>query len=350
MKIFIIIIGLLWFTACSIIDRIDNRIAVKSVRNSLIDKNGTLLASTNENQKRFYPYKKSACHILGYVKKSNGTKVGVKGLEKYYDVDLSHTSLPLKLTLDINLTQQMSKLFENKSGGFIVMDIDGAILSAGSFPQYDLNIFINGTIRSHYIALLNSPNKPFVNKLVHNLYDVGELLEPAYRLSNNNHTIIQKYGFGGRTGVDMPNEFHGFIPSDKSKNKNILVTPMQIANFTALLATAKLPTPHFIQKRKEVKNVLNEQELQKLKLLQKKLYSRFNYPKELVNEINNKFHIAGMITKHNRTAWVTSYAPYENPQYIVIVFLENSDKITTKYIMYKIYNYLQKHHYIKVEN
>ncbi|MCF6241612.1 MAG: hypothetical protein L3J74_09735, partial [Bacteroidales bacterium] len=68
-----------------------------------------------------------------------------------------------------------------------------------------------------------------------------------------------RYGLGKKTGVDLPNEFIGTVPSRAWKRKkynqpwyigetvntsigqgDFLVTPMQIAQFTALLATGKL--------------------------------------------------------------------------------------------------------------
>lgn len=107
-----------------------------------------------------------------------------------------------------------------------------------------------------------------------------------------------------KTGVDLPNEFIGIVPSREWKRKkynkpwfigetvntsigqgDFLTTPMQIAQFTALMATSKLPTPHFAKLIGDkpyvsvTKDVLNEEEIKNLPLIQKAMYEVCNYPK-----------------------------------------------------------------------
>ena len=94
-----------------------------------------------------------------------------------------------------------------------------------------------------------------------------------YRLANmlgidRMHDFLQKFGFGERTGIDLLGEKFGLLPSRewKMRKKNQpwypgetvisgigqgynLVTPLQLANATAILANnGKVVTPHLVDK------------------------------------------------------------------------------------------------------
>ena len=78
---------------------------------------------------------------------------------------------------------------------------------------------------------------------------------------------LNRYGLGVKTGIDLPRERSGVIPNKMWKMKRYkkpwflgetiiasigqgytLVTPLQVARYTAFLATKKLPTPHLVNK------------------------------------------------------------------------------------------------------
>jgi len=208
---------------------------------------------------------------------------------------------------------------------------------------------------------------------------------------------LTRYGLGKKTGVDLPNEFIGVVPSKEWKyqkfNKSwytgetvntsigqgdFLVTPLQIAQFTALMATSKLPTPHLAHSIGETlyepkaEDVLNEEELKKLPIIQKAMYEVCNYPSgTATNYLSSKVVIAGKtgtaqvvtikqgidkrILEHdmayyNRShAWFTSYGPYKNPQYVVLVMVEHGGHggAAAGEIVSKIYNKLLELEYIK---
>jgi penicillin-binding protein 2 len=118
----------------------------------------------------------------------------------------------------------------------------------------------------------------------------------------------------------------------------VLVTPMQVARYTAFLATGKLPTPHFNESNyKEPTDVeINQKHLNKMR---KAMYEVANHPKgTLRNYINGiKVKIAAKTGTaqvvgipqsekkrmkeheleyyHRSHAWVTTYAPYKNPKF-----------------------------------
>jgi len=443
--------------------------------------------------KRYYPYGSIAAHVIGYVSRANKKDIkddklieligytGKTGLEKYYNTylegkaglrkikvnannqeieELSYKSADedrkLVLNMDIELEKYISSLFKKKAGIIIVMGVDGSILSASSFPQYDLNTFVSGISYKMWDKLLTSLEKPFTNKLVNGLYPPGSSIKPAlglvyltsgitpywhvdcrsamplgkrvfrcwkktgHRITNLKKAIrescddyfykgslqvgikkmsegLKRYGLGKKTGVDLPNEFIGVVPSREWKRKkynrpwyvgetvntsigqgDFLVTPMQIAQLTALLATGKLPTPHFAKKigskeyNPEPIDVFTKEELKKLPLIQKAMYEVCNHPKGTATHyLSSKVRIAGKTgtaqvvailqdiekRKHEHDmsyyrrshAWFTTYGPYKNPQYVVVAMVEHGGHggAAAGEIVSKIYNKLLELGYIK---
>ena len=443
--------------------------------------------------KRYYPYKNIAAHMIGYVARANEKDVkndalidligytGKTGLEKYYNTylegtpgekeikvnannqeveELSYTNpdedRKLKLNLDMELQKYISKLFKGKVGTVIVMNVDGSVLAAGSYPNYDLNIFVTGMSYKMYDELSSNLDHPFTNKMTHGLYPPGSTIKPllgllyistdlnehwsvdcrsnlklggrifrCWKKKGHRHTNIikairescddffykgslilgnkkmsagmKRYGFGEKTGVDLPNEFIGVVPSREWKLKkyhkiwslgetvnmaigqgDFLTTPMQIARETALVATGKLPTPHFAQMIGDeaykiiYKNVLNSVELKKLPIIQKAMYEVCNSPHGTATHyLHSKIELAGKtgtaqvigikqdikkrkkeheLSYYKRShAWFTAYGPYKNPQYIVTVMVEHGGHggHAAGSIVSDIYNKLLELGYIK---
>ena len=443
--------------------------------------------------KRYYPYKNIAAHMIGYVSRANQKDIdkdplldligytGKTGIEKYYnsylqgtpgekeikvnannqEIEELHYKSPdedrkLKLNLDMELQTYISKLFEGKVGTVIVMHIDGSILAAGSYPNYDLNIFVTGMSHKMYNELSSSLDHPFTNKMTHGLYPPGSTIKPllglfyittkltpywsvdcrsnlkiggrtfrCWKRQGHRHTNITKairescddyfykgslilgnkkmseglkrYEFGKKTGIDLPNEFIGVVPSREWKLRkyqktwnigetanmaigqgDFLVTPIQIARETALIATGKLPTPHFAQmigdEKYKIKytKVFNTDELQKLPIIQRAMYEVCNSPHGTAkNHLHSKVVIAGKtgtaqvigikqdiikrrqeheLSYYKRShAWFTSYGPYKHPQYIVTVMVEHGGHggHAAGSIVSDIYNKLLELGYIK---
>ncbi len=443
--------------------------------------------------KRFYPYSQIASHTIGYVSRANKKDIeddklleligytGKTGIENYYNEflqgesgerqikvngnnqeieELSYESAKedrkLTLNIDIEFQKYISTLFADKVGAVVVMNVDGSILAASSFPEYDLNSFVSGVSHTVWNKLIGSLDKPCTNKLVNGLYPPGSTIKiglgliyitteldasssvnctavmplgnrvfRCWKTDGHGKTEIRKairescddyfykgslkvgitkmsegltrYGLGKKTGVDLPNEFIGVVPSKEWKyqkfNKSwytgetvntsigqgdFSVTPLQIAQFTALMATSKLPTPHLAHSIGETlyepkaEDVLNEEELKKLPIIQKAMYEVCNYPSgTATNYLSSKVVIAGKtgtaqvvtikqgidkrILEHdmayyNRShAWFTSYGPYKNPQYVVLVMVEHGGHggAAAGEIVSKIYNKLLELEYIK---
>ncbi len=418
--------------------------------------------------KRLYPYGNMASHILGYVAKANQKEVegnqllqllghtGKTGIEKQYNIYLqgeagerrikvnahnleveelgrsaTKENRNLVVNIDMRLQKYMGELFAGNVGAIVVMDTKGAIYAAGSYPEYDLNEFVNGVTKEQWDYLMNSVNAPFTNKLINGLYPPGSTIKTGlgllyissgilnegssvhctgtFRLGNrsfrcwnkNGHGDVSihraiaescddyfykgslnvgierisagliRMGLGAKTSIDLPNEFLGTIPSREWKRKkfkqpwyrgetlntsigqgDVLVTPIQMARYTALMATGKLPIPHIAHKMGNIlvdpqpQDVLTPLEKRQLPLVQSAMRSVCNDPKGTAKaHMSSRFPIAGKTGTAQTTgigqnvrnrlnenemaylqrshAWFTTYGPADNPQFIVTVLIEH---------------------------
>lgn len=197
-------------------------------------------------------------------------------------------------------------------------------------------------------------------------------------------------GFGHKTGVDQINEFIGVNPNKEWKRKRYnqpwyigetvissigqgytLVTPMQIARYTAFLATGKLPYPHFYKGQyKEPKKLDFNPKF--LKIVREGMYDVANErfgtaSRHLKSKITlaAKTGTAQVIAipqsekkrmkeseleyYHRSHAWLNTYGPYRNPQYAVVALVEHGGHggSAAGPIVTKIYDKLYELGYIK---
>lgn len=337
------------------------------------------------------------------------------------------------LTLDLRLQKAMDEEFAEKNGAAVVMNIHtGEVLAAGSYPEYDINDFVGGISYTKWNALREDPHNPLLNKLINGTYPPGSvikmgigmaLLEYAginehtvietpeyielggrkfrdwrvgghgssdlvksikrsvdvyyYKLSqkagmSNIAKVIEQMGFGRPTGIDLPNEFSGIVPSPEWKMKrfkqpwyigdtivssigqgSFAVTPLQVARHTALLASGKLPTPHLAKSLGDIPKIYEPQEalssFQKSKLPPIRLgmyqvcseeggtaYWHTRASKVSIACKTGTAQVVGISQTdkkrireedmdyfHRSHAWITGYFPYENPQYAVTVMVEH---------------------------
>ncbi len=224
----------------------------------------------------------------------------------------------LILHLDIGLQQAAMAAFGEERGAAVVLDPHtGAVLAMASVPGYDPNPFVQGIGRAAYSALLESPERPLNDRALRGLYAPGSTVKPfialaglelgeitpqwtvfsrgwfqlpgderRYRdwrrrghgLTDLNKSLVESvdtyyyelahrlgidrlssylapFGFGQRTGIDIPNELGGVLPSREWKRgargmawfpgETVitgigqgfwLTTPLQLASTTAILA------------------------------------------------------------------------------------------------------------------
>lgn len=181
---------------------------------------------------------------------------------------------------------------------------------------------------------------------------------------------LRTFGLGVITGVDLPKEYQGVMPDKAWKMKRYgqpwymgetviaaigqgydLVTPLQVARYTALLATSKLVTPHIA---KSVDGIPVEIESKDVVFdpyyygeIKKGMYEVCNKRKGTAFKTmsNLPIVVAGktgtsQVTSisqstvkrlkeeeleyyHRSHAWITTYAPYENPKFVVTVLVEH---------------------------
>lgn len=441
--------------------------------------------------KRSYPYENIASHIIGYIGKANLQEmkeneiakltryVGKSGVEKYYNAilqgekgvrevkvnafnkeigELFYTnpkSQDLILSIDIELQRFLTKVFAENAGVAIIMDADdGSILAAGSFPEYDLNLFVSGISASQWQEINESPEHPFINKMINGLYPPGSVVKMGVGLSYLNsgafnakgtfycsgavelsnrlfrcwnrighgamdlrdaikHSCdiyfyegalkvgidkiaptLLKMGFGSKTGVDLPNEFIGIMPHREWKLRrynaawfrgetlntsigqgNFLVTPMQIAKYTAQIASGKRVTPHFVKSEQNASvqdELFTPFEKNQLPLIKEAMlavakepggtaYRYFQYLPLNVAAKTGTAQVVGFSQTEKRNirekdleyysrshTWLTSFAPYDKPKYVVTVLLEHGGKtMTTNALAIKIYEKLLELGYLQ---
>lgn len=373
------------------------------------------------------------------------------------------TSNDLILSLDLDLQRYIAELFGDDSGAVVVMNAqNGEILAAASFPEYDLNKFVSGISREEWVLLANDLNHPFTNKLVNGLYPPGSIVKMGVGLAMMNSGIINpstsfestgsmelggrvfrdwkkdghgmisfaraikescddyfykaslktgidniapflsKIGFSQKTGVDLPREFMGTVPSREWKKARFgkgwsqgetlissigqgyfLVTPVQVAKYTAFLATGNGVTPHFVTKVNDTPlefpinpAIVSEAEKRYLKITRDAMYDVANVPGgTAVNHIKvtAPFKIAAktgtaqvvgisqtdkkrmreedMDYYQRSHAWLTTYGPFDNPQYVVSVLVEHGGHGGSEGgpIASKIYDKLYEKGYIKLK-
>lgn len=221
----------------------------------------------------------------------------------------------LRLSIDQNLQIDVSKRLLNKSAAAVVMNVHtGEVLAMASSPSYDPNKFVNGLSNKAWQQLLTDPLSPLTNKAIAGVYAPGSTFKTCVGLAAletqsisptervycpgyydvgknrfhcwkrgghghvNMHEAIQQscdvyfyevakrtgidsigryakaLGLNQVTGIDLPGESSGLIPSKDWKRATIgspwligetiiagigqgyvLTTPLQLATMTARL-------------------------------------------------------------------------------------------------------------------
>jgi penicillin-binding protein 2 len=221
----------------------------------------------------------------------------------------------LVLTVDRDIQLLAEKALGQRMGTAIVMRPNGEILAMVSYPWYDPGIFYRSDMSSEYQRLIDNPNKPFLNRAIQASYPPAStfkilmttgllaenLINPEQRILctglidygqrnwrcwlRSGHgtvnlqqalagscdiyfwvtgrdnmgverivTYAQDFGYGEPTGIDLPGEIDGLIPTPQWKDRRFheqwlagdtmnmsigqgftLVTPLQITNMVAMV-------------------------------------------------------------------------------------------------------------------
>ncbi|MFY0667118.1 penicillin-binding protein 2 [Alteromonas stellipolaris] len=202
---------------------------------------------------RHYPYKEALTHVLGYVARINKKDlqklveagqednyaathdIGKLGVEKYHE-ELLHGSVgyqqvevnnqgriirvlnvdppvpgkDIVLNIDLSLQLATQQALEGQRGAVIVSDIKtGGILALFSNPSYDPNLFVHGISRKNYAALLNSPDRPLINRATQGQYPPASTIKPHLGLIGLEEGIItEEYTIQDNGRYQLPNVSH----------------------------------------------------------------------------------------------------------------------------------------------
>lgn len=234
----------------------------------------------------------------------------------------------IHLSLDIDLQQKALEALAGYEGAVVaIAPATGDVLAFASMPGYDPNLFVNGISKQDYALLRTSERLPLLNRALygryspastiksfmalvgiengvnpnkklfcggyyslpghkhryrdwkksgHGMVDAADSIEQScdvyfYRLArqlgiDNIHNGLSRYGFGQPSGIDLPEEPSGLLPSRDWKRRArgqvwlpgetiitgigqgyMLATPLQLAAATATLANrGKQVTPRFL--------------------------------------------------------------------------------------------------------
>ena len=223
----------------------------------------------------------------------------------------------LRLTIDIELQREARRALGASRGAVVAMDpSNGEVLAMVSNPSFDPNLFVDGIDHATYSALRSLKDKPFLNRALHGRYAPGSTIKPIfaevvieegidpeesvfcpgwYMLPGSTRQyrcwkktghgrvdlhaaieqscdvyfyemgkrlgigqmsgVLKKFGLGSQSGVDLPGEPDGLVPSAEWKlaTRNepwypgedlitaigqgfLMTTPLQLARVASILA------------------------------------------------------------------------------------------------------------------
>lgn len=343
---------------------------------------------------------------------------------------------PMQLTIDADVQKATEDGFTASGfdGAAVVLDPrNGEVLSFTSRPSYDPNAFAAGIDRSAWAALNTDPLRPLTNRALQGRFSPGSvfkmavglagleenLVSPDFRVfcgggqnfygryfrchkegghgsMNLAHAIEQScdvyfytvgnmlgvdrihkwatlFGLGVKSGIDLPNELQGLVPSTEWKAKNtrekkwyagetisvsigqgqVSVTPISLAVYTATLANGGTRvTPHLVKAidtgsgLKPVPAPAPQSKVdvspEKLQAIREGMWLVVNGPAGTARraaipgkDVSGKTGTAQVISLQGRLAarnsgrnlrdhgWFTFFAPRDNPEIAGVVFLEH---------------------------
>ena len=205
-------------------------------RGDILDRNGNILATNNENGEREYPYGEITAHLVGYVRgiseeeleahKGEGytasSIIGKNGLELAFEERLrgkngtgiyivgenenvlktiAETDMEdgkdIRTTIDIELQQKIYEEYGDDNGFSVAMNPKtGEVLAMVSTPSFDSNKFITGFTDEEWEALSTDENTPMFARY-ESTWVPGSSFKPitgAIGLSTNSFTATESFG------------------------------------------------------------------------------------------------------------------------------------------------------------
>ena len=202
---------------------------------------------------RHYPHGDVLTHVLGYVSKINRKDlkkiqeagqeanyaatydIGKRGIEKFHEtilhgevgsqeVEVNNQGRIIRtlnfsppkpgqdivLNLDVEMQRVAQQALGENRGAVVVMDAsDGGILTLYSNPGYDPNLFVHGISQSNYSSLLNSKDRPLINRATQGQYPPASTVKPHLALLGlENGTVKLETSIFDRGVFRLPNVSH----------------------------------------------------------------------------------------------------------------------------------------------
>ncbi|MBI5808327.1 MAG: penicillin-binding protein 2 [Ignavibacteriales bacterium] len=325
----------------------------------------------------------------------------------------------LILGIDRDAQKVAEESFKEKRGAVVAIEPStGEILAFVSAPEFDLRDFATVTSSKKFSELMEDKDKPMLNRATMGYYSPGSsfkmvsaiagleegIIDTTTRIScpggfqygdhffkclhvhgsTDIYSSIEKscntfyystvvklgldrwskyaklFGFGRKTGIDIPEEYPGIVPSTEYYNKvygkngwtkgfvvslgigqgELSVTPLQLAQYAALLANyGKSAKPHFLkafvntktQERINVKPNYYDTGISKhsFDIVRKAMWLVVNGAGTAGNIRDPQLNIAGKTgtaqNPHGKDhAIFIGFAPYDNPKIAIAVIVENA--------------------------
>ena len=334
----------------------------------------------------------------------------------------------LILSIDLNLQRKSHELLKNHKGSLIMTDIsNNEVLAYQSNPGFDPNLFINGISFTDWDKLNTDPSKPMLDRVTNAVYPPGSTIKPflsiaglennvinedysindpgfyqlpktkkifmdwkkeghgnvniitaiaescdvyfydlAYRLGiEKMDNSLRKFSFGQKTGINLPIEKRGILPSPEWKLKHhkkkwnayetintsigqgdFLSSPAQLVHGLNILLNNKQMPPLSLIKDKFSDVPLSDEKITDEKYIEIvkrgmqevtssngtfRSIAKNNYNKiagktgtaqvfSLKSQAYDEDNIADHLKDHSL---FIGYAPYDNPQVSIAVIIEN---------------------------
>lgn len=189
----------------------------------------------------------------------------------------------LYLSIDVRMQKATMAAFDGRPGAAVAIDPrNGQVLALVSVPTYDPNLFVNGISGADYKALNDAPDRPLTVRALQGVYPPGSTVKPflalggleygvrrpqdtvlstgqfclpgqkrcyrddtrggdgtvnmvrAIEMSTNTYFYklaldlgidrlsdwMSRFSFGAKTGIDLPGESKGILPSREWKSKH----------------------------------------------------------------------------------------------------------------------------------
>lgn len=322
------------------------------------------------------------------------------------------------LTINKDLQEYCSSLLKGKKGCIIAMEpVSGEVLAIASAPSYDPEIFTDSKRSDERAEVLTDEEYPLMNRAISGVYPPGSVFKTVVATAAletgavDEHTTFycngfvtlgdttfrcwrkgghgsqdmreaiknscnsyfynlglnlgvdniagyaKKFGIGQKTGIDLPQEAPGILPSAEWKRQNmheqwyrgetlnyaigqgyLLTSPMQLARSMSVFANGGFLVKPFIVSRvggitvNKGKREDIEISPKTIEIIREGLRECVNHPRgtgqkaKLLDVIVSGKTGTAQTSKDINHGWFAGFAPYDDPKLTVVIFDEYGGK------------------------